>query len=56
MIQKFLEQNENIKETHAMEYYYGRKSGRSLKKNICHVWELGGGTLFANLLPVHIGI
>lgn len=56
MIQRFLDQNEPIKKTLAMEYNFGRKSGRSLTKDVCHVWELGGGVAFVNLLNVYLGI
>lgn len=55
MIQRFLDQNEPVKKTLAMEYNFGRKSGRSLAKDICHVWELGGETTFVNLLNVYLG-
>ncbi|KAK6636316.1 hypothetical protein RUM43_009975 [Polyplax serrata] len=55
MIQRFLDQNEPIKKTLAMEYNFGRKSGRSLTKDVCHVWELGGGVAFVNLLNVYLG-
>lgn len=55
MIQRFLDQNEPVKKTLAMEYSFGRKSGRSLSKDICHVWELAGGVVFVNLLNVYLG-
>lgn len=55
LIQRFLEKNDPIKETLALEYSFARKSGRSLNKEICHVWELGGGTVFASLLPTVFG-
>lgn len=55
MLQRFLEKNDPIKETLALEYSFARKSGRSLNKEICHIWELGGGTVFASLLPTVFG-
>lgn len=55
MIQRFLEKNDPVKETLALEYSFGRKSGRSLNKDVCDVWELGGGTLFSALLPTVFG-
>ncbi|XP_049780347.1 cytoplasmic dynein 2 light intermediate chain 1 [Schistocerca cancellata] len=50
LIYRFLDRNETAKPTLALEYAYGRKSGKSLVKDVCHIWELGGGTLFSGLL------
>nr|XP_050867107.1 cytoplasmic dynein 2 light intermediate chain 1 isoform X1 [Vespula vulgaris] len=41
MINRFLEKDEKPKPTIAMEYSFGRKAGKSLVKNIVHVWEIG---------------
>uniref|UniRef100_A0A1B6D0W5 Cytoplasmic dynein 2 light intermediate chain 1 n=1 Tax=Clastoptera arizonana TaxID=38151 RepID=A0A1B6D0W5_9HEMI len=36
------------KKTLALEYTFARRSGKSLKKDVCHIWELG--TLNSTLL------
>ncbi|XP_076245255.1 cytoplasmic dynein 2 light intermediate chain 1 [Calliopsis andreniformis] len=41
MIYRFLEKDESPKPTIAMDYSFGRKAGKSLIKNIVHVWEVG---------------
>ncbi|XP_069686757.1 cytoplasmic dynein 2 light intermediate chain 1 [Periplaneta americana] len=50
LIHRFLDRNETAKQTLALEYTFGRKAGKSLVKDVCHIWELGGGTLFPTLL------
>lgn len=50
LINRFLDRNESAKKTLALEYTFARKTGRSLVKDVCHIWELGGGTLFTPLL------
>jgi len=50
LILRFLERQEASKPTLALEYTYARKSGQAIGKDVCHIWELGGGTLFASLL------
>ncbi|XP_076028760.1 cytoplasmic dynein 2 light intermediate chain 1 [Oratosquilla oratoria] len=50
LIQKFLDREEAPRQTLALEYTYGRKGGKTLVKDVCHLWELGGGTLFTQLL------
>ncbi|XP_075225368.1 cytoplasmic dynein 2 light intermediate chain 1-like isoform X2 [Lycorma delicatula] len=56
LIDKFLDRNEIEKPTLALEYSFGRKAGKSLVKDICHIWELGGGTLFTSLLSNEGGV
>ncbi|XP_015919118.2 cytoplasmic dynein 2 light intermediate chain 1 [Parasteatoda tepidariorum] len=52
---KFLERTETPKNTLALEYLFGRRSkGIETGKEICHIWELGGGTLFMDLLEIPI--
>ncbi|KAK9303328.1 hypothetical protein QLX08_004927 [Tetragonisca angustula] len=41
MIHRFLEKDETPKPTIAIDYSFGRKAGKSLIKNIVHVWEVG---------------
>ncbi|XP_043787965.1 cytoplasmic dynein 2 light intermediate chain 1 isoform X4 [Apis laboriosa] len=41
IIHRFLEKDEAPKPTIAMDYSFGRKAGKSLIKNIVHVWEVG---------------
>ncbi|XP_023287859.1 cytoplasmic dynein 2 light intermediate chain 1 [Orussus abietinus] len=41
MICRFLEKDEPSKPTIAMDYSFGRKTGRSLIKDVVHVWEIG---------------
>ncbi|XP_021923284.1 cytoplasmic dynein 2 light intermediate chain 1 isoform X2 [Zootermopsis nevadensis] len=50
LIHRFLDRNEGAKQTLALEYTFGRRAGKSLVKDICHIWELGGGTLYPSLL------
>lgn len=50
LILRMLERSEGAKPTLALEYTYGRRSNASLSKDVCHVWELGGGTLSLKLL------
>ncbi|XP_068085310.1 cytoplasmic dynein 2 light intermediate chain 1 [Anabrus simplex] len=50
LIHRFLDRDETAKQTLALEYTFGRKAGRSLVKDVCHIWELGGGSLFTSLL------
>ncbi|VDL72526.1 unnamed protein product [Nippostrongylus brasiliensis] len=51
LVNKFLDRNEEPKETIALEYIYARRT-RGNNKDICHIWELGGGTKLAQLLAV----
>ncbi|XP_031829264.2 cytoplasmic dynein 2 light intermediate chain 1 isoform X1 [Nomia melanderi] len=41
MTYRFLEKEETPKPTIAIDYSFGRKAGKSLIKNIVHVWEVG---------------
>ncbi|XP_012253953.2 cytoplasmic dynein 2 light intermediate chain 1 [Athalia rosae] len=41
MVYRFLEKEESPKPTIAMDYSFGRKAGKSLVKDIVHVWEVG---------------
>ncbi|CAL1269195.1 unnamed protein product [Larinioides sclopetarius] len=52
---KFLERTETPKSSLALEYLFGRRNkGIESGKEICHIWELGGGTLFMDLLEIPI--
>jgi len=43
------------KPTVALEYTYGRRtSSTGDKKDICHIWELGGGSKLSNLIDIAI--
>ena len=33
-----------------MTLFLYRKTNQNLVKDVCHIWELGGGTLFTKLL------
>ncbi|XP_063227498.1 cytoplasmic dynein 2 light intermediate chain 1 [Bacillus rossius redtenbacheri] len=50
LVHRFLDRDEPAKQTLALEYTFGRKAGRSLVKDVCHIWELGGGTMYPSLL------
>ncbi|XP_037071926.1 cytoplasmic dynein 2 light intermediate chain 1-like [Pollicipes pollicipes] len=50
IIHKFLDREEAPKKTLGLEYSYGRKAGKSVLKDVCHIWELGGGTTYTPLL------
>jgi len=50
LIHRFLEREEAPKQTLALEYTFGRKTNQNLIKDVCHLWELGGGTLYTNLI------
>ncbi|XP_043243205.1 cytoplasmic dynein 2 light intermediate chain 1-like [Amphibalanus amphitrite] len=50
LIHKFLDRDEEPKKTLGLEYSYGRKTGKSVLKDVCHIWELGGGTTYTPLL------
>ena len=50
LIHRFLERDESPKQTLALEYTFGRKTNQNLVKDVCHLWELGGGTLYTNLV------
>ncbi|XP_058809481.1 cytoplasmic dynein 2 light intermediate chain 1 [Phymastichus coffea] len=41
MIHRFLEKDDAPKPTLAIDYSYGRKAGKSLVKDVVHVWEIG---------------
>ncbi|XP_011309825.1 cytoplasmic dynein 2 light intermediate chain 1 [Fopius arisanus] len=41
MVYRFLEKDETAKPTIAMDYSYGRKAGKSLMRDIVHIWEIG---------------
>jgi len=45
-----LDSSDAAKATLALEYTFGRKTNNNLAKDVCHIWELGGGTLFTKLL------
>lgn len=50
LIHRFLEREEAPKQTLALEYTFGRKTNQNLVKDVCHIWELGGGALYTNLV------
>ena len=50
LIHRFLDSQDAAKPTLALEYTFGRKTNNNLAKDVCHIWELGGGTLFTKLL------
>ena len=50
LIHRFLEREEAPKQTLALEYTFGRKTNQNLIKDVCHIWELGGGTMYTNLI------
>ncbi|XP_054276371.1 cytoplasmic dynein 2 light intermediate chain 1 [Macrosteles quadrilineatus] len=51
LINRFLDRNEPAKKTLSLEYTFARKIGsHSLVKDVCHIWELGGGTLFTSVI------
>ena len=50
MIHRLLEHSDAAKPTLALEYTFGRRTNQNLIKDVCHFWELGGGTLFTKLL------
>lgn len=50
LIHRFLDSSDAAKSTLALEYTFGRKTNNNLAKDVCHIWELGGGTLFTKLL------
>ncbi|XP_065204575.1 cytoplasmic dynein 2 light intermediate chain 1 isoform X2 [Planococcus citri] len=55
VIHQFIEKERGAVEsasTFLLEYTYARQSGKSLVKDICHIWELGSNITFANLLDV----
>ncbi|XP_076324390.1 cytoplasmic dynein 2 light intermediate chain 1 isoform X2 [Tachypleus tridentatus] len=57
IIYRFVECAENPKPTLALEYLFGRRSrGLDSAKEVCHMWELGGGTLFTQLLEIPITV
>nr|XP_003705327.1 PREDICTED: cytoplasmic dynein 2 light intermediate chain 1 isoform X2 [Megachile rotundata] len=41
IVHRFLEKDETPKPTIAIDYSYGRKIGKSLIKNVVHIWEIG---------------
>ncbi|VDM52089.1 unnamed protein product [Angiostrongylus costaricensis] len=51
MINNFLDKSEEPKETVALEYMYARRT-RGNNKDICHIWELGGGADLTQLLAI----
>ncbi|CAL4088469.1 unnamed protein product [Meganyctiphanes norvegica] len=56
LLQRFLDKEEAPRKTLALEYTYGRKSGKTLVKDVCHLWELGGGSTFTSLLQTPINL
>ncbi|XP_046676897.1 cytoplasmic dynein 2 light intermediate chain 1 isoform X2 [Homalodisca vitripennis] len=51
LINRFLDRNDPAKKTLTLDYTFARKtSSHSLTKDICHIWELGGGALFTSVL------
>uniref|UniRef100_A0A8C4Q6N6 Cytoplasmic dynein 2 light intermediate chain 1 n=1 Tax=Eptatretus burgeri TaxID=7764 RepID=A0A8C4Q6N6_EPTBU len=53
VIHQFLDRDEPPRPTVALNYSFARKT-RGQVKDIAHVWELGGGTLFSSLLKIPI--
>uniref|UniRef100_A0A6A7G9N5 Cytoplasmic dynein 2 light intermediate chain 1 n=1 Tax=Hirondellea gigas TaxID=1518452 RepID=A0A6A7G9N5_9CRUS len=46
LVYRFLDRDETPKPTLALDYTYGRKPGKvSMVKDVCHLWEIAGGTL-----------
>lgn len=55
IIYRFVDRQEIPKPTLALEYLFGRRSrGLDTTKEVCHIWELGGGLLFTNLLEIPV--
>ncbi|XP_041469369.1 cytoplasmic dynein 2 light intermediate chain 1-like isoform X1 [Lytechinus variegatus] len=58
IILRFLEKEEAPKPTIALEYTFGRRAkGHNMSiqnrvKDICHIWELGGGTFLSQLTEI----
>ncbi|GAB6021630.1 Cytoplasmic dynein 2 light intermediate chain 1 [Chamberlinius hualienensis] len=52
-IYRFLNREENPRPTLALEYTFGRQSkANDVTKSVCHIWELGGGNLFLDLMTI----
>uniref|UniRef100_A0A8C5T568 Cytoplasmic dynein 2 light intermediate chain 1 n=1 Tax=Malurus cyaneus samueli TaxID=2593467 RepID=A0A8C5T568_9PASS len=55
IILRCLEREESPKPTLALEYTFGRRARRhNTPKDVAHFWELGGGTLLAELIRIPI--
>ncbi|XP_054710537.1 cytoplasmic dynein 2 light intermediate chain 1-like [Uloborus diversus] len=55
IIYKFLDRVETPKTGLALEYLFGRRNkGIESGKEICHIYELGGGSIFMDLLEIAI--
>ncbi|XP_072165799.1 cytoplasmic dynein 2 light intermediate chain 1-like [Diadema setosum] len=53
IILRFLEKDETPKPTIALEYTFGRRArGHQMVKDVCHIWELGGGTFLSQLTEI----
>eukprot|EP00112_Aurelia_sp_Birch-Aquarium-sp1_P017141 Seg3953.2 transcript_id=Seg3953.2/GoldUCD/mRNA.D3Y31 product="Cytoplasmic dynein 2 light intermediate chain 1" protein_id=Seg3953.2/GoldUCD/D3Y31 len=51
MIMRFLERDENSKPTVALDYTFARRpKGHKMLKDICHIYELGGGASMSRLI------
>ncbi|XP_050525012.1 cytoplasmic dynein 2 light intermediate chain 1 isoform X2 [Daktulosphaira vitifoliae] len=55
LIHRFFDKSEKPKPTKGLEYTFARRSGKSLTKDICHVWELGGDLVFKTLISAIVG-
>ncbi|CAG2177903.1 unnamed protein product, partial [Oppiella nova] len=57
LIYRFIDKTDAPKPTVALEYTYGRKHKENdSSKQVCNVWELGGGVMFTNLIEFAISI
>lgn len=56
IINNFLDRDEPIKPTLALEYAYGRRSGtgQDIQKQVCNVWELGSLSNSHHLIDIPI--
>ncbi|CAL8069515.1 unnamed protein product [Calicophoron daubneyi] len=55
IIHRFLERDDRVKPTLALDYTFGRKSAINFAaKSVVHIWELGGGSQLADLIDITI--
>ncbi|XP_003741683.1 cytoplasmic dynein 2 light intermediate chain 1 [Galendromus occidentalis] len=54
IISKFLERSDHPKPSVALEYSFGRRSILGAGSDVCHIYELAGGTTFKKMVSIPI--
>ncbi|KAF0313025.1 Cytoplasmic dynein 2 light intermediate chain 1 [Amphibalanus amphitrite] len=54
LVGQLLGSEEAARRTLGLDYTYARRAGRGIGRDVCQIWELGGGTAFLQLLDTPV--